>query len=146
MSGPKNDSGKYDDIIGLPHHVSATRPRMSLENRAAQFTPFKALTGYDDAIDETARLTDERIELAEGAIADLDMKLAILADMMDSHPKIAVTHFRPDEKKKGGAYVTVTGAVKKIDDVERVIILINGDRIAIADILELESPLFETLL
>lgn len=139
-------SGHYDDIINLPHHVSATRPQMSMENRAAQFTPFKALTGYDDAIEETARLTGGRIALAEGAIAALDMKLAILADMIDSRPEIAVTYFRPDEKKNGGAYVTVAGAAKKINDVERVIVMMNGDRIAIMDILEIESELFETLL
>lgn len=139
-------SGPYDDIIHLPHHVSATRPRMSLENRAAQFTPFKALTGYEDAIEETGRLTGRRIELAEGAIEALDMKLAMLADMMDDHPQIAVTYFRPDEKKQGGAYVTATGAVKKIDEVERVIVMMNGEKIALADVLDIEGELFEALL
>ena len=139
-------SGPYDDIIGLPHHVSATRPRMSLENRAAQFTPFKALTGYEDAIEETGRLTGRRIELAEGAIEALDMKLAMLADMMDDHPHIAVTYFRPDEKKQGGAYVTATGAVKRLDEVERVIVMMNGEKIALADVLDIEGELFEALL
>lgn len=139
-------SGPYDDIINLPHHVSTVRPQMSLENRAAQFAPFKALTGYDDAIEETARLTGQRIELAEGAIAALDMKLALLAEMIDSRPQIAVTYFRPDEKKDGGAYVTTTGAMKKIDGVERVVVMMSGERIAIADILEIQSELFDALL
>lgn len=139
-------SGPYDDIINLPHHVSATRAHMSRETRAAQFSPFAALTGYDDAIAETARLTDERIELAEGRIADLDLKLSILADRMADHPQVAVTYFRPDKKKQGGAYVTATGAVKKIDDVERVLVLTSGEKIAIGDILEIESELFEALL
>lgn len=138
-------SGPYDDIINLPHHVSATRPQMSLENRAAQFTPFKALTGYDDAIEETGRLTDERIELAEGSIAVLDMKLTMLADVMGDHPEITVTYFRPDDKKQGGAYVATTGAVKKIDEVERVIIMMNGQEIALTNVLDIESRLFETL-
>ena len=139
-------SGAYDDIIHLPHHVSATRPHMSLENRAAQFTPFKALTGYDDAIEETGRLTGERIELADGAIDALDMKLAMLADLMDEHPHIAVTYFRPDEKKQGGAYVTATGAVKKIDEVERAIVMMNGEKIALADVLDIGSEIFEAIL
>lgn len=136
-------SGPYDDIINLPHHVSTTHPQMSLANRAAQFSPFAALTGFEAAIAETGRLTDGRIELAEGTIAALDTKLGILADAMDTRPKIAVTYFQPDERKEGGAYVTATGSVKKIDDFERVIILVCGKKIAIADILEIEGEIFE---
>lgn len=138
-------SGPYDDIIDLPHHVSPKRMPMSLENRAAQFSPFKAMVGYDAAIEETGRLTDERIVLAEGAIAALDTKLAMLGDMMADHPDVAITYFVPDEKKQGGAYVTATGALKKIDDVERVITLTDGEVIPIADILDIESELFVEL-
>ncbi|MDL2324516.1 hypothetical protein LJC61_05130 [Ruminococcaceae bacterium OttesenSCG-928-A16] len=134
---------KYEDIINLPHHVSATRPQMSLANRAAQFSPFAALTGFDAAIAETARLTDVRIELGEGAIAALDMKLGMLEDMIDARPEIAVTYFKPDDRKEGGAYVTVFGTLKKLDDVERVLILTSGEKIAIADILEITGSLFE---
>lgn len=119
MSSKSNKPGPYDDIIDLPRHVSTTRPQMSRENRAAQFSPFAALTGYDAAIRETARLTDEKIELGEGAVADLDMKLGMLADLIDDHPEIAMIYFRPDEKKSGGSYVTVAGALKKIDEYER---------------------------
>jgi hypothetical protein len=108
--------GKYDDIINMPHHVSATRPQMSRENRAAQFSPFAALTGYDAAVLETARVTEQKIELGESAIDELDMKLNMLADMIDSHPKVSITHFVPDTKKDGGSYVTTTGAVKRIDE------------------------------
>ena len=135
-------SGPYDDIINLPHHVSKTRPQMPLENRAAQFSPFAALTGYDAAIKETGRLTDKRTLLGESAIAELDMKLQMLSDIISERPEVALTYFQPDEKKDGGAYVTVTGAIKKIDDVERVIVFADGKSIPIADILEIESERF----
>ena len=135
-------TGPYDDIINLPHHESPTRPRMPRENRAAQFSPFAAVVGHDAAIKETGRLTDKRIELGESSIAELDMKLLMLADLIDEHLEISVTYFLPDEKKEGGAYVTVTGAVKKIDDVQRVILFMDGKCIAITDIMEIECERF----
>ena len=139
-------TGPYDDIIDLPHPVSATRSRMSIANRAAQFSPFAALTGYDAAISETARLTSERIELDEGDIAILDSKLSILKDMIADHPDIAVTYFQADKKKAGGSYVTVSGAVKKIDDYESAIVLMNGKKITIEDIIGIECELFNALM
>ena len=139
-------TGPYDDIIDLPHPVSATRPRMSIANRAAQFSAFAALTGYDAAISETARLTSERIELDEGDIAILDGKLSILKDMIADHPDIAVTYFQADKKKAGGSYVTVSGAVKKIDDYEGAIVLMNGKKITIEDIIGIECELFNALM
>ena len=139
-------SEQYDDIIGLPHHTSPTRPRMSRENRAAQFSPFAAVVGHDAAIKETGRLTDARIELGESAIAELDIKLLMLMDFIDEQPEITVTYFLPDGKKEGGAYVTATGAVKKIDDVERIIVFMNGESIPIADVLEIECGLFGELI
>lgn len=139
-------SQSYDDIIDLPHHVSATRPRMSIANRAAQFSPFSALTGYDAAISETARLTAERIELDEGDIAILDSKLSILKDMIADHPDIAVTYFQADKKKAGGSYVIVSGAVKKIDDYEGAIVLMDGKKIMIEDIIGIECELFNVLM
>jgi len=135
-------SGPYDDIINLPHHVSTTHPQMSSTNRAAQFSPFAALTGYDSAIKETARLTTERIELGESEIAVLDMKLRILEDSVEDRPEIAVTYYKPDEKKTGGAYITASGTLKKIDDAERTIIFTNRKTIAIPDILDIECELF----
>ncbi len=139
-------TGPYDDIIHLPHHVSTTRPQMPRENRAAQFAPFAALTGHDAAVGETARLTDNKIELGESAIADLEMKLNLLADMTATHPEVTITHFRPDAKKDGGAYITTTGAVKRIDDYEHAIVLVGGEIIKISNILEIDSETFEGII
>lgn len=138
-------SGPYDDIIGLPHHISTKHPAMSRAKRAAQFMPFKALTGYDAAVIETARLTDSRIDLNEDAIAALDEKLRILADRAAEHPDITVTFFLPDEKKDGGAYISAAGVLKRINEYERIIVLMNGDRIAIGDVLDIESGVFRDL-
>ena len=135
----------YDDIINLPHHVSSTRPQMSRENRAAQFSPFAALTGHDAAVKETARLTEQKIELGDGAIEVLDAKLNILADMIDSKPEVAITHFIPDAKKDGGTYVTTSGAVKKIDDYERAVMLVSGEIIGIENILDMDAEIFSEL-
>ena len=109
----------YEDIINRPHHVSKARPQMSELERAAQFAPFAALTGYDSAIKETGRLTDERIELDEEASTALDMKYQLLMDALDDEPEVTITYFQPDERKAGGKFVSAVGAVKKIDDFER---------------------------
>ena len=129
--------GKYDDIINLPRHVSATRPQMPMIDRAAQFMPFRALTGYEDAVQETARLTEDRVELTEDEKSILDRKLQSLADRISSKPQITVTWFRPDQKKTGGAYVTTTGQLKKVDDFEGVLILLGGERILIENIVSI---------
>ena len=133
---------KYEDIINLPHHVSATRPQMSMMDRAAQFSPFAALTGYDDAIKETGRLTDEKIEMDEDRKAALDMKQAYLIEMIDEQPEISITYVLPDTKKSGGAYVTVTGNLKRFDEYERLLILTDGKKIPMDDIADIESDLF----
>ena len=130
--------GRYDDIINLPHHVSSTRPQMPMIDRAAQFMPFRALIGYEDAVQETARLTEERAELTEDEMSILDRKLQSLADRISSKPQITVTWFRPDQKKTGGAYVTTTGQLKKLDDFAGVLILLSGERIVIEDILDIQ--------
>jgi len=135
----------YDDIINLPHHVSATRPHMSAIDRAAQFSPFAALTGYGDAIKETARLTGERVELDEYMKDVLSVRLQIIADQLKEHPEIAITYFQPDEKKNGGAYVTVIGRVKKIDEYERVVVMIDGTRVPIDEIASIDGEIFETM-
>lgn len=137
--------GKYDDIINLPHHTSPKRPRMSMIDRAAQFSPFAALTGYDAAIKETGRLTDQRIELTEDSRAVLDRKQQLLVDNLANHPEVSVTYFVPDERKVGGAYVTVTGRVKKVDDYQRLLILTDGTKIPLDEILDMESGLFRSL-
>ena len=136
---------QYDDIINLPHHVSDTRPRMSMIDRAAQFSPFAALTGYDAAIKETGRLTDEHIELSEESRAVLDRKQQLLLDNLADHPEVSVTFFVPDERKAGGAYVTVTGRVKKVDDYQRLLLLTDGTKISLDEILDMESELFRSL-
>ena len=129
--------GKYDDIMDLPHHVSTTHHRMSMLERAAQFQPFRALTGYEAALGETARLTEDRIELTEDEKALLDAKLQKLVDQIADHPLVTVTFFQPDKKKTGGAYVTTTGQLKKIDDFEGALVLLGGERIVIDEILEI---------
>ena len=130
--------GKYDDIINLPHHVSSIHPHMPMIDRAAQFQPFRALVGYEDAVHETARLTDERVELTEDEKALLDTKLQKLADSLSCQPQVTVTWFQPDKRKTGGAYVTTTGQLKKIDDFAGVLILLGGERIMIGDILNIQ--------
>ncbi|SHO54141.1 hypothetical protein [Anaerocolumna xylanovorans] len=135
----------YDDIINLPHHVSATRPHMSAIDRAAQFSPFAALTGYDTAIKETARLTDERVKLDEYMKDVLNDRLQIIADQMKEHPEISITYFEPDEKKNGGAYVTAISTVKKIDEYERVVIMTDGAIIPIDEIISIDGQIFETM-
>ena len=135
----------YDDIIDLPHHVSATRPHMPTIDRAAQFAPFAALTGYDAAIKETARLTDERIELDESMQDALCNRLQIIADRVKEHPEVAITYFQPDAKKRGGAYVTSEGTVKKVDGYERIVVMTDGTAVPIDEIIGIEGGVFETI-
>ena len=130
-------SGKYDDIIHLPHHTSPRHPRMSMRDRAAQFAPFSALTGYGDTIDETARLTDGKITLTEDAKALLDMKQRLLLERIHTCPEITVTYFVPDPRKSGGAYRTLTGRLKRIDESEKVLVFTNGSRVKIEDVLSI---------
>ena len=136
---------KYNEIMGLPHHVSKTRPQMPMSDRAAQFAPFAALTGYDAAIKETGRLTDERIELDVEALSALDMKYQLLMEALDEAPEVTITYFQPDERKAGGKYVSAVGAVKKIDDFERRITMRDGTRIPTDDVLSIDGELFSSL-
>ena len=138
-------TGDYDDIINLPHHVSKTRPQMSMKDRAAQFSPFAALTGYDAAIKETGRLTDEKIELDEEALSNLNMKFQILFERLDEQPDIAITYFKPDETKSGGAYLTTTDKIKKVDEYERIITTANGTKIPMDDVINLEGDIYKFL-
>ena len=130
-------NGEYDEIMGLPHHVSKTRPQMPMSDRAAQFAPFAALTGYDSAIKETGRLTNERIELDEDALTALNVKYQFLMDALDEEPEIKITYFKPDERKAGGEYVSAIGAVKKVDDFERLITMQDGTRIPMDDVYDM---------
>ena len=138
-------NNRYNEIINLPHHVSKTRPQMPMSDRAAQFAPFAALTGYDAAIKETGRLTDEKIEMDEEALNILNMKFQILVDCLDDEPEVTFTYFKPDERKAGGAYIEVTGTVKKVDDFERLIVMQNGTKMPMDDILNIEGEMFASL-
>lgn len=132
-----NQIGKYDDIINLPHHISKKHHQMSLEARAAQFAPFAALTGYDDAIKETSRQTNTRIDLDEDAIMMLDAKLQILREQLSLKPSVEITYFVPDDRKDGGKYVSITGKVTKIDEYRQKIILEDNIEIPICEIIEI---------
>ena len=149
----------YADIIDLPHHVSTRHTQMPMEKRAAQFSPFAAMVGHDAAIRETARLTEEQRELSEDEKAVIDGKLQIIQAHIKEQPagakqshhapapalahpcalEVTVTYFQPDEKKSGGAYVTVTGPVKKIDEQGRLLILQNETTIHISDIIDIQE-------
>ena len=138
-------SGPYDDMIDLPHPSSKKHPRMSIRDRAAIFSPFAALSGHGAAIAETARLTDPRMELDEDTKAELDRRQAMLLEHIEEQPEVTVTWFQPDERKEGGAYLTVTGRLKKLDKIRRVLVLTDGTKILLANVVELESEYFQGL-
>ncbi len=128
---------RYDDIINLPHHVSPTRQRMSMHDRAAQFAPFAALVGYDDAVAETARLTESRPELDEQEQQAINERLAYIADHIHEQPDVRIKYFVPDEHKSGGAIVEVSGKVKKTSATDATIVLTDGCKIRLSDITDL---------
>ena len=132
--------GNYDDIIDLPHPTSERHPRMPMANRAAMFSPFAALTGYDAAVKETARLTDAKVDLTEEEKSILDAKLQLLVP----GESVAITYFQPDAMKQGGAYVTASGEIKRVDGAAREIVLTDGRRIPIDDILKVQFELSES--
>lgn len=135
----------YKDIINLPHHVSDKRRPMGRRERAAQFSPFAALTGYDAVVAESGRLTAQRIELSEDSRTVLDRKQQLLLEYLTEGPEIAITYFLPDELKEGGAYVCVKGRVKKLDCPERRIIMADGRRIPMDDIIAMDGEIFEVM-
>ena len=129
----------YEDILHLPHHVSAKRRRMSKSEMAAQFSPFAALTSYGEAVEETARLTQEKLELDESAKAEINDQLLWLAQHIRELPGVRVTYFVPDERKMGGHYVTEVGALRRIDEYNHVIVMENGLEIPMEDIFDLKA-------
>lgn len=136
-------SGPYDDIIDLPHPTSTKHLRMPISDRAAIFSPFAALTGHGDAIRETARLTEQKIELDEDSKAELDRQQAVLLEHIAEQPEVTVTWFQPDERKDGGTYITTTGRLKKIDQVERALFLLDGSKIPLDDVAGIGSNYFQ---
>lgn len=140
-----NERQEYEDIINLPHPISKKHPPMSAIQRGAQFAPFAALDGHGDAVVETARLSDVRIELDENKRAELNRKLRLVLDNLDASWKVQIMYFIPDVFKEGGTYRMVTGVVKKVDDFQRQVVMQSGDLIPIEDIIEMESEAFPDL-
>lgn len=128
---------RYDDIINLPHHISPTRQRMSMHDRAAQFAPFAALVGYDDAVAETARLTETRPELDEQEQRAINERLAYIADHIHEHPEVRIKYFVPDERKSGGAIVEVSGKTYRISNTDATIVMTDGCIITITDVMDI---------
>lgn len=136
---------KYDDIIKLPHHVSKRHPQMSIMARSAQFAPFAALSGYDEAVKETARLTDKRLEIDDGLKSILNNKLQYILENININPEIIFTYFVYDKKKTGGKYVEKIGIVKKIDLIEKYILLTDKSKIPIEEIIDINGEIFKDL-
>ena len=141
----ENISHKYDDIINLPHHVSKKHPPMSLHDRAAQFSPFAALTGHKAAINEAARLTDKKQILSEDVIAKLNEQLNLIKENIGTNQTVTITYFVPDDKKSGGAYISNTGVVKKIDEYNHTVIMTDKTVIPIEQISEMQSDIFSEI-
>ena len=135
-------SKTYEEMLRLPHPTSPRHPRMPMESRAAQFAPFAALTGYEDAIDETARLTDSMLHLSEDAKQILDLKQLFLTDLAEARPTVVVTYFLRDSRKEGGAYRKLRGCFKEIDANQKELVMEDGARIPVDRILDIECELF----
>lgn len=134
--------GAYDDIINLPHHVSERHPQMPISDRAAQFSPFAALTGYEGQVKEAGRLTDKKIELSEEQRGILNERLCLLEDILPERPEVTFTYFLPDLRKEGGAYVTVTGKLKKLNRIEKNIQLTDGTVIPVDALLQVDGAIW----
>ena len=135
----------YEDIINIPRHISKTHPEASMADRAARFSPFAAISGYEDMVREAARVTEERIEITDAVKEQLNEKLNMIAEFLGEEHEVTITYFEPDKKKSGGAYISITGVVKRIDELKRIIIMKNNKKIKIDDISALDSDLFYSL-
>ena len=136
------DNHSYDDIINLPNPTSTKHPRMPLSDRAAQFSPFAALTEHEAAIKETARRTDEKLMLSDEVIAEINVKLNLIAETIGTQQRIRITYFVPDNKKAGGAYISCSGCVKKIDEYEHTVVMEDKTVIPIEQISDIEGEMF----
>ncbi|MGN0166090.1 MAG: hypothetical protein ACI39R_07890 [Lachnospiraceae bacterium] len=142
MENPVYHKNKYEDIISMPHHISINRPQMDRGNRAAQFSPFAALTGYEAAVAETARLTERKTEISEETRAELDERLKIIMNRLPERSTVSITYFEPDGRKSGGSYETINGIVRRIDETERTIILADQTKVSIDDICAIEGEIY----
>lgn len=132
----------YEEIIDMPHHRSATRIPMPVSERAAQFSAFAALTGHGEAVSEAGRVTRDRIELDDSSRELLDEKLGVLIQYIADRPVISIKYFVPDAYKDGGDYKEITGAVRRVDIYEKVIIMENEAAIAMKDIISIDGDIF----
>jgi len=145
MKENNKDMHQYDDIINLEHHVSSNHEHMPIRDRAAQFSPFAAVAGHDGAIKETARLTDQRIELDETTKTILDEKLRIVQKQLSRRQEMELVFFQPDEMKAGGAYITIRGIAKKIDKYERTVVMQDGTKIPIEEIVDITGEIVQIM-
>ena len=136
---------KNEDIINMPHHRSSSHRPMDISARAAQFSPFVALTGHGDAIREAGRITQRRIEYDEDMLSDLEGKLSLIRMSADEHPEVEIVHFISDEKKEGGEYIVSRGRVKEVDEYDRAIVMEDGVKIKAEDIRTIEGRIFDRL-
>ena len=135
----------YEDIINIPRHISKTRPEPSIADRAARFSPFAAISGYEDMVREAARETEERVEITDATKEQLNEKLNMIAEHLNEEHEVTITYFEPDKKKSGGAYISTTGVVKRIDELKRIVVMKNNKKIRIDDIYTLDSDFFNPL-
>lgn len=135
----------YEDIINIPRHISRTRPQASMADRAARFSPFAAINGYEEMVMEAARVTEERAEITEAAKELINEKLNMIAEFINEEHEVTITYFEPDKKKSGGAYISTAGVVKRIDELKRIVVMKNNKKIKIDDIYALDSELFYSL-
>lgn len=133
----------YEDIVNLPAHISDRYPQATMAERAARFSPFAAIAGYEDMVREEARVTEKRRELGEDEKSMLDERLRLLAAEQEREPTVTLTYFVPDQKKDGGAYLRRTGVIVSVDRIRREIRLKDGSRIPLDDIFGIETGLFE---
>ena len=139
------DNFPYEDIVNLPPHISKKHPQPSMLDRAARFAPFAAITGYEEMVLEEARVTEEQIHLDEDAVALICEKINMIQEFIDEEPEVRITYFEPDKKKSGGAYITITGTPKRVDEYEQLLIMTDGKKIKFDSIYHLESDLFLAL-
>lgn len=135
----------YEDIVNLPRHISKVHPQATMADRAARFSPFAAISGYEDMVKEAARVTEERINITDATKELLNEKLNMIIEFLDEEPEVTITYFEPDKKKDGGAYVSITGTVKRIDEYERIVLMSDDKKIRIDEIYAIESDLFYSL-
>lgn len=135
----------YEDIVNLPRHISKVHPQATMADRAARFSPFAAISGYEDMVKEAARVTEERIDITDATKELLNEKLNMIIEFLDEEPEVTITYFEPDKKKDGGAYISSTGTVKRIDEYERIVLMSDDKKIRIDEIYAIESDLFYSL-